>query len=252
MNEVSLRRIRPRVAATLAAVLLVLLGSALPAYAQQVTIFSDNFTTLSAANWPTRAGLTGGSVYSDATNDGRGVGFPNFPTGNTFHFGTNGGRNVLTRVIPISTTAEFVTITFKLKYETVNDPVGDVQDATPFEDVDNTEEILVEYRTSTLGAFTTLVTYQDTDTTYRHWATATINVPTAAFTAGTQFRWRQLTNSGVGFDHWAIDDVLIVTNPEPGTWALFGAALAGLGAWVVQRRRARLALAAARVRVSAR
>ena len=41
----------------------------------------------------------------------------------------------------------------------------------------------------------------------------TSTIPTAARSAATQFRWRQLSHSGSVFDHWALDNVVIDAQP---------------------------------------
>lgn len=71
------------------------------------------------------------------------------------------------------------------------------------------------------------------------WNAFNILIPLAAQTTSTQFRWRQRTQSGASFDHWAIDNLEIRTAavPEPSSLALFGigACIAGFG--TARRRR---------------
>ncbi|MEW6470609.1 MAG: hypothetical protein AB1458_16990, partial [Bacteroidota bacterium] len=50
----------------------------------------------------------------------------------------------------------------------------------------------------------------------------TESIPVAAQTVNTLFRWRQVLNSGLGFDNWSIDDVTINSSPNPAitfSWA---------------------------------
>jgi hypothetical protein len=50
---------------------------------------------------------------------------------------------------------------------------------------------------------------------FRAWRGVQVALPPAARSAATQFRWRQLTHSGTGFDHWAIDGVWVNANSIP-------------------------------------
>ncbi|HYG33717.1 MAG TPA: immunoglobulin domain-containing protein, partial [Clostridia bacterium] len=50
---------------------------------------------------------------------------------------------------------------------------------------------------------------------FYQWTKVTLPISKEAQSAGTQFRWRQLYNTGAPFDHWALDDVLIALGPTP-------------------------------------
>ena len=45
---------------------------------------------------------------------------------------------------------------------------------------------------------------------YTEWTRFAENIPGAAQSSNTRFRWRQLANSGGNYDHWALDDVEFV------------------------------------------
>ena len=44
--------------------------------------------------------------------------------------------------------------------------------------------------------------------------TVSIPLPAVVKTTGIVLRWRQLSNSGSGFDEWAIDHIRIAGNPQ--------------------------------------
>ncbi len=52
---------------------------------------------------------------------------------------------------------------------------------------------------------------------FTNWSRIREEIPLAAQTPATLFRWRQLSNSGAAFSHWALDDVtvLVSTNAPP-------------------------------------
>jgi hypothetical protein len=51
------------------------------------------------------------------------------------------------------------------------------------------------------------------------WAQYTLTLPAGARITNLLLRWRQLSNGGTYYDHWAVDDVLISTVPVPPTLA---------------------------------
>src|SRR5439155_3366501 len=84
----------------------------------------------------------------------------------------------------------------------------------PWETVDIPGEgIVLEYSTNSGTSWTLMGTY-DTSTFYS-WTQVTTNIPIAALSAATQFRWRQLSHSGTCCDHWALDDISIDAGPTP-------------------------------------
>ncbi|MCX6922096.1 MAG: immunoglobulin domain-containing protein [Verrucomicrobia bacterium] len=45
---------------------------------------------------------------------------------------------------------------------------------------------------------------------YYSWTKFSVPIPAGAQVASAQFRWRQLSNSGASYDHWALDDVMVL------------------------------------------
>jgi len=75
------------------------------------------------------------------------------------------------------------------------------------------EGIVLEYSINSGGSWVEFGRYNTTN--YWAWTYLSVNIPAAAQTGNTLFRWRQLSNSGASFDHWALDDVSILTGPQP-------------------------------------
>ena len=145
--------------------------------------------------WSAFGGTVGTTVI--ATNYGGSVS----PV-NSLWFGDAGSRFAAT--IPINTSAGG-TISFYLR-------LGN--SSYPWEQVDlPAEGIVLEYSTNNGASWTVMGTYDTT--TFYNWTQINTNIPAGALSAATQFRWRQLSNSGSDFDHWAIDDVSIDAGPTP-------------------------------------
>ena len=62
---------------------------------------------------------------------------------------------------------------------------------------------------------TALVINGGFDPVLTSWTRYCLNIPAAAFTTSTRFRWFQNASSGVGFDTWGLDDMVITLN-TPG------------------------------------
>ncbi|HWN93701.1 MAG TPA: M36 family metallopeptidase [Methylomirabilota bacterium] len=87
-------------------------------------------------------------------------------------------------------------------------------DDESWEDVDLPEEgIVLEYSTTGGGIWTELGRY-DTPA-YFSWTHVEVEIPPPAQAVQTQFRWRQLSHSGSCCDHWALDDVGVITGSRP-------------------------------------
>jgi len=73
------------------------------------------------------------------------------------------------------------------------------------------EGITLEYSTN-LGTNWVAITNYIVLTPYTNWSSQSITIPVGAKAPATLFRWRQLSNSGAGFDNWALDDINIGAN----------------------------------------
>jgi len=74
------------------------------------------------------------------------------------------------------------------------------------------EGIVLEYSIDSGSSWVECGRYDTT--AYWVWTHVSVDIPTAARTTNTMFRWRQLSNSGSGFDHWALDDVAVIIGPH--------------------------------------
>jgi subtilisin family serine protease len=85
------------------------------------------------------------------------------------------------------------------------------------ENADPGEDIVLEYTTDGVN-FSQIATYLESS--YPAFTTITQQIPLAAQTTNTQFRWRQTSHSGSGYDQWAIDNISIgtATPPPPPTF----------------------------------
>ena len=93
------------------------------------------------------------------------------------------------------------------------------------ENADGGEDVVLEYSTDGT-AWTELAGYDTED--YTSWSPLVETIPTAAQTATTSLRWRQVNHSGSSFDNWGLDNVELLdaaTNfPPTGTDATFNLA----------------------------
>jgi hypothetical protein len=84
--------------------------------------------------------------------------------------------------------------------------------SSPCENVDGGEDIALEYSTNGGLTWTRINTYFQSDTRFQGFGRAVELMPPRAISASTRFRWRQLSNSGAGFDNWALDNVEILSS----------------------------------------
>lgn len=127
--------------------------------------------------------------------------------GDALRFNDAGARSA--RTVPLDMSAGG-TVRFSLKI---------ANGVAPCDDVDDGENILVEYSVNNGGSWLIMATYVHTQ--YPDFGTIVLPVPAAAETPATLFRWRQLLNSGVDQDNWLLDDVAIGANSTTGinfTW----------------------------------
>lgn len=85
----------------------------------------------------------------------------------------------------------------------------------PCEQVDAGEEVVLEYSINSGTTWTIINTYYPIN--YYNFTHVAEQIPQVAITPQTKFRWRQLSNSGSGYDNWSLDDVLI-TRESTGTF----------------------------------
>jgi hypothetical protein len=161
----------------------------------------DNFDQgVDLSQWSSFGGVVGSTVID--TNYGGCVSAPN-----SLWFGAAGSRFATTRPID---TASGGTISFDLRLANGS--------TSPWENVDIPDEgVVLEYSTNGGTSFTVAGTYDTA--TYYNWKTITLPIPPAAQSPAAQFRWRQLGNSGTGYDHWALDNVTVETRPIPSILA---------------------------------
>lgn len=131
----------------------------------------------------------GGSANANTYGQAAGAG----SSGNSLHFDGTGSRFATT--VPLDTTNSGE-VSFKIA-------VGNGATST-WETVDSGEGAVLEY--SNDGTSFTQLGGPYVNTV---WQQVVVSVPAAAKTAATRFRWRQLSNSGTSYDHWAIEDVQI-------------------------------------------
>jgi hypothetical protein len=136
--------------------------------------------------------------------------------GNSLHFNTGSAaiREAVTRDLNTTLSKNF---NFWFRF-------GNQEfDVNPLcEDSDLPEEnVLMQYSVDGGRTWITFFTLTNTGT-YDGWGEHCVTIPAAAKTAATRFRFRQLENSGVGYDQWALDDVRfdITTGPDENfyTW----------------------------------
>ncbi len=160
--------------------------------------FFDNFDPgIHTNQWSAFGGVVGSTIL--ATNYGGYVSSPN-----SLWFGDAGSRYAVSRAV---NTLQGGVVGFWLHIANGA--------SSPWENVDLPGEgIVLEYSTNG-SAWVEFGRYDTTD--YWAWTHLTVDIPVAAQTANTSFRWRQLSNSGTGYDQWALDDVGVQVGPCPPT-----------------------------------
>ena len=172
--------------------------------------FDDFEPNIDLPQWSAFGGTVGSTVL--ATNYG---GFVSSP--NSLWFGDASDRLASTRTLNTSSGGP---LSFWLRFgygwsntwETVDLPA---------------EGVVVEYSADGGTNWTTFGRYNTTN--FYSWTHVSMPIPVAAQGPAMRFRWRQLSNSGIEFDHWALDNVLISTMPPDdlkvtpwGRWASLG------------------------------
>lgn len=116
-------------------------------------------------------------------------------SGNALYFNGNGDRFAESEDLDV----EFGgTISFWLKI---------ASGTAPCDNADPGEDVVLEYSVNSGAAWTPISTFSES--AYPLFTEISVDIPAAAYSQNTRFRWRQLSNSGSGEDNWAIDDVEI-------------------------------------------
>lgn len=177
------------------------------------------------------------SVISGTPTDG-GAGFLG---SNALWFGTTGTRTAAT--VPLNI-IQVGYIQFKLRAGNQS-----VDGLTYWNNSETGETVVMEYSLDGL----TWTTFQSINTVYPNfasWTLFSVQVPPAAVSSATRFRWRQLSNSGGNNDTWALEDLFIysglppppttppfiITSPNSATdIAISWAAASGASSYLVER-----------------
>lgn len=80
----------------------------------------------------------------------------------------------------------------------------------PCENADFGENVVLEYSTNGGGAWTNVATYFEN--AYPNFTLVNVQIPLAAQTSATRFRWRQTTFTAIDQDVWMLENVSISTN----------------------------------------
>lgn len=128
-------------------------------------------------------------------------------TGNGLHFdGTGTNRSAIT--IPINTTV-CTTIDFAMRMGSTG------SGGAPCENADAGEDVVLEYSTDGGVTWVNIQTYDESLWDANpNWQNFTVNIPVAAQTVNTMFRWRQVSfSSCTGCDNWSLDNIDIACAP---------------------------------------
>ncbi|MBU0765569.1 MAG: PKD domain-containing protein [Bacteroidetes bacterium] len=147
------------------------------------TLLTDDFESgISSSKWSNTSGTVSSSC---GTNAGSGA----------LYFNSDYERKAET--VPLNIPAPGA-VRFFLK-------IGSA--SSPCEDADSGEEIVLEYSVDNGTIWSNINTYYTTS--YYNFTFVEEQIPAAALTPATQFRWRQISHSGSGYDNWSIDDVAV-------------------------------------------
>jgi hypothetical protein len=131
-----------------------------------------------------------------ATNEGTG-----FRSNNALYFASSGTRSSTTIPLDVSLGG---TINFHIRAG------NEAADGNAlWNNSESGETVVLEYLKDNGSIWTTIQTLNTVFPSLSNWTSFSVTIPTGAFGPTTQFRWRQLANSGITFDSWALDDVTI-------------------------------------------
>jgi hypothetical protein len=159
-----------------------------------VSLILDDFDPdVNSGAW---AGISSGV----ATNGGQG-----FHGSKALYFGATGTRSATTIPVDVSTggSIEFL----------IRGGNEAVDGNTFWNNSESGEYVALEYSKDGVN-WTTLQNLNTVYPSLSNWTSFSVTIPSAAYGTGTQFRWRQLANSGASFDCWALEDVSI-QGPAP-------------------------------------
>lgn len=168
---------------------------------QGASVFEEDFNTGAPTGWQSTAQAT----YTN----------PCDPTGvdGTTHLwmgdATGVPRQMTTTAFDLSTATAGATICFDMLF-------AEQGDASPCEGPDEPDEgVYLQYSIDG-GVTWVTIHYFDpnggNDASLVNWNNWCFQVPAAALTANTQFRWFQDNDSGADYDHWGLDNVNIYFN----------------------------------------
>lgn len=166
-------------------------SSQLSSFVVSDSLFDDFDAGISSLMWATTTGISN-TICGTPT-----------AMGNAMHFDGTGTREAQTFDFNSS---GLTTISFWMIF-------GSATGGTGCETPDAGEDVVLEYSLDGGTTWTNITTYS-TASPPTTWTQFTETVPAGAQTSSTRFRWRQLANSGVNFDNWALDDVEISGSGE--------------------------------------
>jgi len=155
-----------------------------------VNLIADDFDPdLNSGVW---ASISGGV----ATNGGQG-----FRGSKALYFAASGVRSATT--IPVDVTLGG-NIEFLLR-------AGNeaVDGNALWNNSESGETVVLEYTKDNGITWTTIQTLNTVYPSLSNWTSFSVTIPASAFSPSTQFRWRQLANSGTSYDCWALEDLVI-------------------------------------------
>jgi gliding motility-associated-like protein len=164
-------------------------------------VMSENFNSGFGSGW---SGTPGATSFSNPCSSGGTDGTPHAWMDNN----TSVPRTLTSTPFNLSGATAGVTICFDLLFAK--------QGANaPCEGPDESDEG-VYFQYSTDGTNWTTIHYFNpnggNDPQLTNWNNWCFQIPAAAITSNTRFRWHQTADSGAAYDHWGIDNVQIVQN----------------------------------------
>ena len=160
-----------------------------------LTLLSDDFDPdLDSSVW---ANISGGL----ALNGGQG-----FRGSKALYFAAGGARSAATIPLDVSSGG---TVAFAIRGGNQS-----VDGSSYWDNSETGENVVLEYSKDNGLNWTTLQSLNTVYPSLSTWSNFSITIPAGAIGPNTQFRWRQLANSGPAFDCWAIDD-LVIQGPAP-------------------------------------